>query len=123
MSTIPTSQFKHSKKANDDQDFSLSFLIYLVITFLVNLYQTTGIIGASTRIANNEEEGYTKLEGNHLGLDGEETSSAEMFELTEQDLDSGDEDAVKIGAGTRLHEEEDGWMDPDSREMKSSVRI
>jgi hypothetical protein len=90
-------------------DFSLSFLIYLVITLLVHLYQSTGIVGATKRITN-EEEGYTKLD-----RDGP-ASSAEAYELTEQDQDlDSDEDAVKIGG-------DEDWADPDSREMKG-VRL
>jgi len=101
-------------------DFSLSFLIYLVITFLVHLYQSTGIVGASGRIPNNEEEGYTKLEiGMGHDRDSGGNSSAEMFELTEQDLDldSGDEDAIKVKDG-----DDDDWMDPDNREARRGVR-
>ena len=46
-------------------------------------------------------------------------SSAEMFELTEQDLDldSGDEDAIKVKDG-----DDDDWMDPDNREARRGVR-
>jgi len=95
-------------------DFSLSFLIYLVITLLVHLYQSTGIVGASKRIPS-EEEGYTKLdrEGPSMG--------PEAYELTEQDLelDSGDEDAVKVGT---VDGDEDDWADPARREIKG-VRL
>jgi hypothetical protein len=83
-------------------DFSLSFLIYLVITFLVHLYQSTGIIASSR--TTSEEEGYTKLD-----RDG---PPAEAYELTEQDLGDSDEDAVKDGDG-----EEDDWADPDRRRL------
>ena len=90
-------------------DFSLSFLIYLVITFLVHLYQSTGIIASSKH--RSEEEGYTKLD-----RDGP-VPDAEAYELTEQDMGDSDEDAVKVGDG-----EEDDWADPDRREMKG-VRL
>jgi hypothetical protein len=59
-------------------DFSLSFLIYLVITFLVHLYQSTGITASSKQ--TSEEEGYRKLD-----RDGPATD-AEAYELTDQDL-------------------------------------
>jgi hypothetical protein len=101
-------------------DFSLSFLIYLVITFLVHLYQSTGIMGVSGRIPNNEEEGYTKLDTDQgHDRDSGGNSSAEMFELTEHDLDldSGDEDAVKVRG-----EDDDDWMNPDSQERRKGVR-
>jgi hypothetical protein len=88
-------------------DFSLSFLIYLVITFLVHLYQSTGIIAASKY--TSEEEGYTRLD-----RDG---PPAEAYELTEQDLGDSDEDVVKVEDG-----DEDDWADPHSREMKG-VRL
>jgi hypothetical protein len=90
-------------------DFSLSFLIYLVITFLVHLYQSTGITAASKN--TSEEEGYTKLD-----RDGP-VPDAEAYELTEQDMGDSDEDAAKVGDG-----EEDDWADPDRREMKG-VRL
>jgi len=86
-------------------DFSLSFLIYLVITFLVHLYQSTGIIAASKQ--TSEEEGYTKLD--------RDAPLAEAYELTEQDLGDSDEDAVKVG-----DEDGDDWADPDRREMKGA---
>jgi hypothetical protein len=78
-----------------------------VITFLVHLYQSTGIIAASKY--TSEEEGYTKLD-----RDG---APAEVYELTEQDLGDSDEDVVKVGA-----EDEDDWADPNRREMKG-VRL
>ena len=88
-------------------DFSLSFLIYLVITFLVHLYQSTGIIAASKQ--TSEEEGYMKLD-----RDG---PPAEAYELTEQDLGDSDEDAVKVGGV-----DGDDWADPGRREIKG-VRL
>jgi hypothetical protein len=90
-------------------DFSLSFLIYLVITFLVHLYQSTGIIASSRQ--TSEEEGYMKLD-----RDGPATD-AEAYELTDQDLGDSDEDAVKVGDGV-----EDDWADPDRTEVKG-VRL
>lgn len=75
-------------------DFSLSFLIYLVITFLVNLYAT----GVNTE--EDKEVGYAKLPR-------EENGGPEEFELEDQSM-SGDEDAVKIGT-----EDEVDWMGRD----------
>lgn len=91
-------------------DFSLSFLIYLIITFLVHLYQSTGIKAASKN--PTEEEGYTKLDRDGPAVD------AEAYELTEHDLGDSDvdEDAVKVGG------DEDDWADPGRREMKG-VRL
>ena len=83
----------------------------MVITFLVHLYQSTGIIASSKH--TSEEEGYTKLD-----RDGDRPDHrAEAYELTEQDLGDSDEDAVKVGDG-----DEDDWADPDRREMKG-VRL
>ena len=79
----------------------------MVITFLVHLYQSTGIIAASKQ--SSEEEGYAKLDRDGPAID------AEAYELTEQDLGDSDEDAVKVG-------DEDDWADPDRREMKG-VRL
>jgi hypothetical protein len=98
------------------KDFSLSFLIYLVITFLVHLYQSTGIIGANNRLedSRNEEAGYTKLNGTRpAGGNGEELE-AEAYELAEHESGSSlDEDATKIGG------DEVDWMDPDRREARA----
>lgn len=91
-----------------------------MITFLVHLYQTTGIIGAAQRTQSNEEAGYTKLNGAHgqtAHTDGV-GHEAEAYELTEHELSSGDEDATKIGG-----EDEVDWMDPDRREARAGVRL
>lgn len=95
------------------QDFSLSFLIYLVITFLVHLYQNTGqnaTKAATVDSTNAQENGYAKV---HQHQRNESQDGPEAYELTEQDM-SGDEDAVKIGT-----EDEVDWM----RGNGSSVRI
>lgn len=92
-------------------DFSLSFLIYLVITALVHLYQHTGQNGAALaeqQARNGAENGYAKIDQRISG-DG-----PEAYELTEQDNDrdldlasgSGDDDATKIG-----REDEVDWID------------
>ena len=75
-------------------DFSLSFLIYLVITFLVHLYQHTGQNAQLAKLERLDapEAGYAKLQQAGLEQDG-----ADSYELTEQDELSEDEDAVKIG--------------------------
>ncbi len=83
-------------------DFSLSFLIYLVITFLVHLYQHTGRNAStlSTDKLEAEEAGYAKLQ--QMGHEHD----AETFEMADQDM-SGDEDATKIGG-----EDEVDWLRP-----------
>jgi hypothetical protein len=111
-----------STQLADPQDFSLSFLIYLVITFLVHLYQSTGIVGASRRI-DSEEAGYTKLNGNGTARPAaHDPDGPEAFELTDRDLDnlSEDEDAAKLGG---QDEDEVDWMDPDQREVKRGLRL
>jgi len=82
-------------------DFSLSFLIYLVITFLVHLYQSTGKNASTVVLPDDAQEaGYSKLD-QRTSHEGE---GPESYELTEQDL-SGEEDAVKIGG-----EDEVDWI-------------
>lgn len=87
-------------------DFSLSFLIYLVITFLVHLYQHTGknAESSSTDKPEAQEAGYAKLQ-----QAGQEPDGPDTYELTEQDL-SGDEDAVRIGG-----EDEVDWLKDPQR--------
>jgi hypothetical protein len=83
-------------------DFSLSFLIYLLITFLVHLYASTGKNAAASTSAVREVDsvaGYSKLDPE---------GGAESFELAEQE--SGDEDAVKIGTGDEVD-----WLDGRER--------
>lgn len=86
-------------------DFSLSFLIYLVITFLVHIYQTTGRNGAALAADSArpqaEEAGYAKIQRHSADPD-----APEAYEMAEQDSFSGDEDAVKIGT-----EDEVDWID------------
>ncbi|ORY28304.1 putative membrane protein [Naematelia encephala] len=83
-------------------DFSLSFLIYLVITFLVHLYRSTGKNAASATADRPEavEAGYAKLQTRA----SHEPDGPEAYEMAEQDY-SGEEDAVKIGT-----EDEVDWM-------------
>ena len=91
-------------------DFSLSFLIYLVITFLVHLHQHTGQnANRNGTLGVETGEGYAKLDQAH------ELDEQESFELADQDL-SGDEDAVKIGT-----EDEVDWL--KSQPNKAGVRI
>ena len=85
-------------------DFSLSFIIYLVITFLVHLYSNSG--RNATKDNTEPETGYAKLNQN-----GHDVEGAEQFELTEQDGSlSGDEDAIKIHT-----EDEVEWMEREGR--------
>lgn len=92
-------------------DFSLSFLVYLVITFLVHLYSNSGR-NASLNADTEPEAGYAKL----TQRDGHEVEGAEVFELTEHDGSdddtamTGDSDAVKIGT-----EDEVDWMQSEGR--------
>lgn len=89
-------------------DFSLSFLVYLVITFLIHLYSNSGR-NAGLNAEEEPEAGYAKLNqhGEPVGL----PDGPEVFELTEHDGSengtelTGDEDAVKIGT-----EDEVDWM-------------
>ena len=110
------------------QDFSLSFLIYLVITFLVHLYSSTGLNAtASTGGADGsphdaEQAGYSKLPSSartngHARSRPSDEDGAEAYELTEQD---DDEDATKIGG-----EDEVDWIDRASGHSSSggAVRI
>lgn len=82
----------------------MSFLIYLLITFLVHLYQNTGRnAAAQAELARNgEESGYAKLDQRGDG--------PEAYELSERDVDLntqiGDDDATKIGT-----EDELDWVD------------
>ena len=98
------------------KDFSISFLIYLMITFLVHLYQTTGK-HAQPKAIGAEEEGYSKLgqrgvsQDSPVGPDG-----AEAYELEEQDL-SADEDPIKIGT-----EDEVDWLHKN-RPRENGVRL
>ena len=87
-------------------DFSLSFLIYLVITFLVHLYQNTGKNADLSTASRPEaqEAGYAKLQQGDPQHD-----RPEAYELAEQDF-SGDEDATKIGG-----EDEVDWLKPPAR--------
>lgn len=95
------------------QDFSLSFLIYLLITFLVNLYSTTGKNAlAKPEIVDSEnapQNGYAKLNGHARSgsMGGEaDADGPEAYELGgidgDHDLREGEDDAVKIGG-------EDEW--------------
>lgn len=103
------------------QDFSLSFLIYLVITFLVHLYSNTGKnAAAQVQIdsSNASENGYAKLHnGGRLRTSSEEDEGPEAYELAEQD---GEEDAVKIGT-----EDEVDWMNGGPRRAggQNAVRL
>lgn len=92
-------------------DFSLSFLIYLVITFLVHLYSNSGRNAQSTAddAARGAENGYAKLTQNAPRRMAED-DGPEAYELTEQGSLSGDEDPVKIGG-----EDEVDWIDSERR--------
>lgn len=97
-------------------DFSLSFLIYLVITFLVHLYSNSG--RNALQKANNgeeifdsaraEEHGYAKVPAEQGEQRGEDDDShedgPEAYEMADRDS-SGESDAVKIGG-----EDEVDWM-------------
>jgi hypothetical protein len=93
-------------------DFSLSFLVYLVITFLVHLYSNTGRNAGLN--ADEPEDGYAKLTQRE-GRDGL-PDGPEVFELTEADASdddtamTGDSDPVKIGG-----EDEVDWMQHEGR--------
>lgn len=95
-------------------DFSLSFLIYLVITFLVHLYSNSGRNAAKNTEVTGEtatENGYATLSQRapHT-LGDEEDDGPEAYELTEHTSLDGDDDAVKIGG-----EDEVDWIDGQRR--------
>lgn len=94
-------------------DFSLSFLVYLVITFLVHLYSNSGRNAVNG--AEEPEAGYAKLtqrDGRDDGL----PDGPEVFELTEAEGSedgtamTGDSDPIKIGG-----EDEVDWMQHEGR--------
>ena len=78
-------------------------MIYLLITFLVHLYQSTGKnAAAQTQLnQNSEESGYSKIH---------QRDGPESYELSDRDMDLntqiGDDDATKIGT-----EDEVDWID------------
>ncbi|RXK36232.1 membrane protein [Tremella mesenterica] len=98
-------------------DFSLSFLIYLIITFLVHLYLSTGANSTSPVPPNAVEEGYAKIPSTSRRRTSrtESEEGAEVYELTEQD---DDEDATKIG-----HEDEVDWIGRQGPSRLNGVRI
>ncbi|KAL1411021.1 hypothetical protein Q8F55_001966 [Vanrija albida] len=82
-------------------DFSLSFLIYLIITFLVHLYQNTGRNAGTRSVESNAQEaGYSQLATRGGG--DPDADGPEAYELTEH---GSDDDAVKIGG-----EDEVDWI-------------
>ena len=104
------------------QDFSLSFLIYLLITFLVHLYQHTGQ-NAQKQHQDTVETGYSKV--NQDGPEAYELQQHSLERDREVDHDndfgsgstlrSGSDDATKIGG-----EDEIDWMD---RRDRPGVRL
>lgn len=99
-------------------DFSISFLIYLLITFLVHLYANSGRNSGLER--GEPEEGaaaYTKLtqhSNEEDTLHGDD-DGPEAYELTEHASVSGESDAIKIG-----REDEVDWID---RPRSGGVRL
>lgn len=93
-------------------DFSISFLIYLLITFLVNLYSNSGR-NASKEEPTNPEAGYTKV--NQRADVNADDDGPEAYELTEHASLSGESDAIKIHG-----EDEVDWLD---REPRGGVRL
>lgn len=95
-------------------DFSLSFLIYLVITFLVHLYSNSGRNALQKAdngeeifdSARAEEHGYAKVPaGEQRGGDDDlHEDGPEAYEMADRDS-SGESDAVKIEG-----EDEVDWM-------------
>lgn len=96
-------------------DFSLSFLIYLVITFLVHLYSNSG--RNALQKENNgeeifdseraEEQGYAKVsteQREQRGDDDLDGDGPEAYEMADRDS-SGESEAVRIGG-----EDEVDWM-------------
>jgi hypothetical protein len=96
-------------------DFSLSFLIYLLITFLVHLYANSG--RNASRDDAEPEAAYTKLTQNTNEddtLHGDD-DGPEAYELEEHTSVSGESDAIKIG-----REDEVDWID---RPRSGGVRL
>ncbi|OXC69201.1 hypothetical protein AYX13_02146 [Cryptococcus neoformans] len=96
-------------------DFSLSFLIYLVITFLVHLYSNSG--RNALQKENNgedifdseraEDHGYAKVsteQREQRGDDDLDGDGPEAYEMADRDS-SGESEAVRIGG-----EDEVDWM-------------
>ncbi|WRT67344.1 uncharacterized protein IL334_004314 [Kwoniella shivajii] len=115
-------------------DFSLSFLLYLIITFLVHLYSNSGKNASSDHEGddmNAEEIGYAKLNQNgnavanhknqHFEEEEDDEDGPEAYELTEHDVaneasgsgsrSSDDASGRKI-RGERGHHDEIDWMNP-----------
>jgi hypothetical protein len=92
-------------------------LIYLLITFLVHLYQNTGknASAQSDLEKHGSESGYAKLDQRGDGA----RDGPESYELSDRDVDLntqlGDDDATKIGT-----EDELDWVDTSNNDR---VRI
>ncbi|WVR05371.1 hypothetical protein IAU60_002385 [Kwoniella sp. DSM 27419] len=104
-------------------DFSLSFLLYLIITFLVHLYSNSGKNASQAKDAslNAEEAGYAKLNGN-LGRahEDEEDDGPEAYELHDRvEAEGSSEEGTKVGG-----EDEVDWMGRgSSRQGMRGVRL
>lgn len=93
-------------------DFSLSFLVYLVISFLVHLYSNSGR-NASLNKEGEPEAGYAVLEQREAvtSLDGPEQFELEEHDGSDDDTAmTGDSDPIKIGT-----EDEVDWMQNGGR--------
>jgi hypothetical protein len=100
-------------------DFSLSFIIYLLITFLVHLYSTSGRnANRSIEEPGATEAGYAKLNQQAAAAhdaDADADGGPESYELTEHASLSGESDAVKIHG-----EDEVDWI---NRDRSGGVRL
>ncbi|WVW82859.1 hypothetical protein I302_104871 [Kwoniella bestiolae CBS 10118] len=97
-------------------DFSLSFLLYLIITFLVHLYSNSGKNAQLNKQndVNAEERGYSKLEQNgHANADDDD--GPEAYELTERESES--DEGRKVGG------DEIDWMDRGNAGGSGGVRL
>ncbi|WWC69246.1 uncharacterized protein I206_103183 [Kwoniella pini CBS 10737] len=104
-------------------DFSLSFLLYLIITFLVHLYSNSGKNALNNKedAINAEEIGYSKIQQNGNDLHDDENDGPEAYELTEHDVSgSGSSDeGLKVRGGDEID-----WINQNENDGRSGgVRL
>ncbi|WWC89779.1 uncharacterized protein L201_004705 [Kwoniella dendrophila CBS 6074] len=120
-------------------DFSLSFLLYLIITFLVSLYSNSGKNAElnKDKQVDAEERGYSKLQqgggSKFPNDDDDDEDGPEAYELTEQDVlgsGSGSSDEGKKVRGERDTQsqhhvrDEIDWMDRSENDTRrGGVRL
>ncbi|OCF55863.1 membrane protein [Kwoniella mangroviensis CBS 10435] len=96
-------------------DFSLSFLLYLIITFLVALYSTSGKnaeLNKELDQSNAEERGYSKLEqnGHAAAANDDDDDGPEAYELAERESES--DEGRKVRGGDEIDWMHNGHDEP-----------